>query len=380
MSFIDENLRIVFTKNPTWPQVLDLKVRRPDLRTFPLTCDNTKTRIPTLDVVNDVLATFIGHTAKGDVYKDVLANAVDSFSQPFFLPLARMQAYLPALDTRRGTSRGRLASRRRRAPRPSWGSPRKTWARHRARRGSRPHESHLRHRLRRIANRRDRSRRSGRRRGGRSDASGPRIVDRETAFVTAGGAKVEIDPAKRDQNSVQNDVEWTNGLTADALDRMHRLTRLARDIGWAITDLDLVVTAVGSTTLDATAVDGIAQLHAVQTRFGMSISDSCALVGLIPQTPSAPLSSIELFNVPVFVDRNGSYPKTDHFVHPAFRQTTTAVQPDPDLPQAAGGLVCRCRRARTLRPTVGEAPRARHPERVRSERRPMRTTGISFFQ
>src|SRR5262249_30927319 len=69
------------------------------------------------------------------------------------------------------------------------------------------------------------------------------------AFVSTGGATVTITPAKRSADSVQNDVEWVSGLTADALDRMHRLTRMVRKTGWAIPDLDAVLTAIAETTL-----------------------------------------------------------------------------------------------------------------------------------
>ena len=53
MKYIDENLRTQFAGKPNHP--LDLKYRRPDLWTLELSCDNIDTRIPTLDIVNEVL-------------------------------------------------------------------------------------------------------------------------------------------------------------------------------------------------------------------------------------------------------------------------------------------------------------------------------------
>jgi hypothetical protein len=134
-------------------------------------------------------------------------------------------------------------------------------------------------------------------------------------FVAAGGATVKIVPSKKDATSVQNDVEKVTGLTADALDRMHRLTRLARRTGWAISDLDLALRtlALGAnpasgplTILSLLAhalarpedVEAVAALHALQARFGLSIGDLCALVGPIPTTPQGTSLFDQLFNAP----------------------------------------------------------------------------------
>ena len=39
--------------------VLNLKVRRPDLWELPLTCENTTTLVPYLDIINEILESFI---------------------------------------------------------------------------------------------------------------------------------------------------------------------------------------------------------------------------------------------------------------------------------------------------------------------------------
>jgi len=60
MKFIDDNLRSQFTQagNP-----IDIAVRRPDLWTLPLTCDNIDERIPTLEIVDEVLENYIARLA-----------------------------------------------------------------------------------------------------------------------------------------------------------------------------------------------------------------------------------------------------------------------------------------------------------------------------
>jgi len=105
MKFIDENLRTQFSGEPDHP--LDLKFRRPDLWTLELSCDNTNTRVPTLDIVNEVLenhvakrlgftGSFADRTAVGTlVYKQTLTQRRDSPFQPFHLPLARIPHIWP---------------------------------------------------------------------------------------------------------------------------------------------------------------------------------------------------------------------------------------------------------------------------------------------
>ena len=136
---------------------------------------------------------------------------------------------------------------------------------------------------------------------------------------------------------MQNDVEWVQGLTADALDRMHRFTRLMRRSGWVIADLDLALSALGNTTL-ATGLDDVARLHAVQARLGLSVAEACALVGAIPQLPAGRSLFDQLFNAPSFVAANGSFPQpTTHFVHPAFR-VSSPTPVDPNLPRLLTAL------------------------------------------
>ncbi len=152
MKYIEESLQVsdgtnvtalktYFDANPGQP--LDLKTRRPDLWSLELSCDNTNDTIATLDIVNEVLENYIaqrvgyagniddaaadraaidtsvyeqtlavpggfaaGPTQQtGDfdigkaVYEQTLTQVVQSFRQPFYLPIARIASYLPALGS-----------------------------------------------------------------------------------------------------------------------------------------------------------------------------------------------------------------------------------------------------------------------------------------
>jgi len=100
MLFVERNVtQKVFTgSNSQHP--INLKSRRPDLWTVPLTCQNTTTEIPYLDVVNDVLEQYI-HTLPEIGTKDaygVLSKWDLSFNLPFNLPLEQLRTYLGHFD------------------------------------------------------------------------------------------------------------------------------------------------------------------------------------------------------------------------------------------------------------------------------------------
>src|SRR4029453_8396514 len=75
--------------------------------TLELSCDNTNIRVPTLELVDEILEGYIGsrrgpHISRARVYQETLSPRVrtahaDSFHQPFHLPLARVASYLPKL-------------------------------------------------------------------------------------------------------------------------------------------------------------------------------------------------------------------------------------------------------------------------------------------
>jgi Tc toxin complex TcA C-terminal TcB-binding domain/Neuraminidase-like domain/Salmonella virulence plasmid 28.1kDa A protein len=347
MKYIDENLRTQFAGNPDHP--LDLKFRRPDLWTLELSCDNTNTRVPTLDIVDEVLenhvakrlgftGTFADRGAVGTlVYQQTLTQRRDSPVQPFHLPLARIASYLVALDVRWAEVADAVAA---------------------------PVEMRVQAELglsaieRQIVVTADID--LGHLGGIYGIAfSGPAtsLADVDAAvlapslhlsrqqlgtlmatkFVLASGA-IEITAAKRDANSVHNDIEWVSGLTAAALDRMHRFSRAVRRTTWSNAELDLVLAAIGATDLDASALENIAALHGIQRRFGLLVPELCALVGSLPQDPAGKSLFDSVFNPPSFVASDGAFPKpAAHFIHPGFRHDTNAPV-DPAQPRLLTGL------------------------------------------
>ena len=113
LHFVEEHLTGKVFTGARANHELALKTRRPDLWTLPLTCANTET-LPSLVLVNEILENDIAIDAGipagalADraavwrlVYRDRLTSAVDSFKQPFVLPLARIAAYLAHFERTR---------------------------------------------------------------------------------------------------------------------------------------------------------------------------------------------------------------------------------------------------------------------------------------
>jgi hypothetical protein len=61
MYFIEQHITTKCFAGALATHELNLRMRRPDLWTLPLTCDNTNTLLPTLQVVNEILEAFIAH-------------------------------------------------------------------------------------------------------------------------------------------------------------------------------------------------------------------------------------------------------------------------------------------------------------------------------
>jgi hypothetical protein len=334
MKFIDDNLRSQFTQagNP-----IDIAVRRPDLWTLPLTCDNIDERIPTLEIVDEVLENYIARRQNPTIPLDGLAARLAimalvydttfynpyttstppvpaSFQQPFCLPQARIASYLPVLGGSLAAIAEAVAAtpRQRAQAELNLSAPELAIV-------STPVTSLS--QLSTIYSNGDAAPTAAQS-GGIPFQGTPQSVSEvdavalcqamglsradlgavvTTAFVKAGGANISITPTKLSADSVQNDIEWVTGLTADALDRMHRFTRMVRKTGWAIGDLDLVLSALGDTTLSLAGIEALATVHALQSRFSLSIGDLCALVGPIPQVPVGTSAFDALFNAPSYI-------------------------------------------------------------------------------
>jgi hypothetical protein len=317
---------------------LNLRVRRPDLWTLPLTCDNTNELIPQLRIVCEILAVFIakrnGVTLHSrDLDKMIgaiapqLATAAHSITQPASLPLKTVEVLLAEL----GTSRAEIAR--------VLGQDAVAVAI--AALGLSPEEVYL------IATANTTpaylDQLYGQTFTDVSGGSGLAAVDAQTLlrplrltrdqlgelvqtrFVTSDQPEpltITIAGGKWDSDSVQNDVEWVSGLTRNALDRMLRFTRLWRKLDLPIPELDLLLGCLQdaglSKGIDLPALRMIADAVRLRKEPGVGAEDACALFGNMPATALASGSTSlfdRVFNLP---GADGGYLPQDKtvFVHP----------------------------------------------------------------
>ena len=330
MRLVDANLtRPVFT-GPRANHRLRLGNRRPDLWKLPLTCANTETLIPTLDIVNETLEDYIvkgitpapvGRAAIRTAAYGRLAAARDSFNQPFVLPLRQIEAYLRHF----GHTRADVAT--------ALGTDDETFAR--ARLGLSLGEWQL------ITDSGDTAlltrlysqpvmaalnppspvdlQRLVRATGCSRDELAGLLG---TAFVR-GTATVTVSGAKSDPGSVADDMEVVTGLSEGVLDRMHRFTRLQRRLLWPVTDLDLVLSALRPTGTAAAALGSpqlvaVVRLAELRQRLGVSVDVLCSLFAAIPTGAAPGTRSLldRLFNLEPFTS-DGTWPSGQQFTHPA---------------------------------------------------------------
>ncbi|WP_438033698.1 neuraminidase-like domain-containing protein [Sorangium sp. So ce204] len=360
MEFIEEHVTKHFFTGARASHVLALKSRRPDLWTLPLTCENTHTQVPTLDIINEILENYIAQrqgfagalsdrvAVRSAVYRDTLPSAVDSFRQPFLLPFARIEQYLGHFSV----SRADVAA--------AMGSP--AGVRAAAALGlsmpqrdtiliARPQISFLEHVY-----------------GadftllpdGKIDPIETKVLLRHTGirrdeleilsacrFVTARGAeRPRFVQAKRSEDSVQNDVERVHDLTPGALDRMHRFVRLARHLPWTLAEVDLAldgIMAAGlAAALDEAALEALAAIKQIAARLHLKMEQAVTLFSLIPNVAPGegkPGLFDRLFNAKPFTLADGPLPKPAvAFIHSAFRDAAPPPGNDATLPRLMAGL------------------------------------------
>lgn len=296
MNFVDTHVTAKEFFGPTADHALKLQNRRPDLWTLPLTCDNTHTLIPTLDVINGILETGIAtrvnpgidtsnrSAVRELVYSDTLAPETESFVTPFDIRVATADSYISAFDTDRlevvelvrsdaaiaETSAAALALS---TPaylmlvtaRTGWTYLRKLYRMSIPRTGD-------------IANPFDVQEILPAMEISRADF-GELVA---TKYVTNRGAvNIRIKSQKRSSESVQNDIEKVSGMTNAALDRAHRFWRLRNALDWDITTLDLALDRAGGTLNDA-AINALVRTDRTARAYGLDIEEAMVLTGEIP--------------------------------------------------------------------------------------------------
>ena len=98
MYFIQKNISDNLSKKLLNSELSDhplyLKNRRPDLWTLKLSCKNTSTEMPYLQIVNEVLCAYIQKAQSPDDVFELISNSHNSTSLPINVPLETLRLYL----------------------------------------------------------------------------------------------------------------------------------------------------------------------------------------------------------------------------------------------------------------------------------------------
>ncbi|WP_281827029.1 neuraminidase-like domain-containing protein [Jannaschia rubra] len=354
MTFVEDHvLDVVFT-GANADAVLALRNRRPDLWSLQLSCANTNTEIPLLVIVNEVMETYLakrqgfgGGNRKAlveFVYRDHLATTVESFDQPMVLPHRTLTAYLAHFRLTQDVVLPFVDIAPEQAQAIRLGLPRVA-------RDLIATPNIQRASLRRIY---------GFDFAGTgqtvstfdsavlSTATGLEAGDLEAlvrcGFVTDRGAEnPRLRGGKRDDRSVQFDIERAAGFNLGVLDRMHRIFRLSRATGLSYPALDVIDVAVRQAGRggDLTeALGDVAALLDLMARHGADVAEAASLLGRVSNEPGDRGASLlkRRFNANHHLERGVAWPSAgESFVHPVHALVPDAAT-DATLGRLRGGL------------------------------------------
>ena len=274
MYFIEKNVTREVFAGDLAEHRLTLKIRREDLWTLELTCENTHTCIPYLQIVNEILEDYLLRAGLSNVYA-TLGSADNSVFLPFMRPLEELRLYLSHFELELVDVLKALGEAPDAIAREQLGF-------------SQPEvEAVTTRRLGVVTHR------FGNHTGTEMEVQAflkYAAITREELSILIDLKYLEEDDIitirKEPHDEILHFIEIMENLTVEKLDRIHRFLRLWRQLPWSMQALDLVfstIEAAGLTTsLDQTTVGCIADLKVWQERFRFSVEELCALIGLIP--------------------------------------------------------------------------------------------------
>ena len=312
MDFIQENITAPNFNSHlgTENHFLKLQTRRPDLWELPLTCEHTHELVPYLDIINETLEQYIlkrqNWSNKESLYQH-LSTASNSFEQPFNWPLEQLKGYLGHFQWSLKEVLELLQPN----------SSASTYATLSISAGEagliqtvrensaffeelynlkEPFEApvDVQHLLAVM--------------GVSRAAFGKLLKSQYVQKAALAGQTLSIKAVKSTPDSLQVDLEQVEHLTVEALDRLHRLTRLWKVLGWEVELVDFVVMKKGMN------LEFFAQVVTLQQALG--VTDVAYILGVLGYITDDLLHQV--YNLPYFVAQEGKWPNQKTFTHPAF--------------------------------------------------------------
>lgn len=262
------------------PEMYKLEKRRPDLYALKLTCENTNKPVSYLEIVNQVLTLRINASAD-EAYK-TLASTKHPFNLPFNRPLEQIRAYLRTAKTDLATVYKTFHVDEKEVARESLGLSVEEYARITTSQTGKE-------KLLEIYG---------------LDASVDPIVtlsDKNTFCRQTGLSEMELrDLFYRNLNEselknlahdfyINQKINEKKHLSLDgneiknldlvSLDRIHRFVRLVKKINWSFADLDWVLNSIKAEEINEAAINNVAKIRMLQTKFNMHLDILCSLLG-----------------------------------------------------------------------------------------------------
>jgi hypothetical protein len=159
---------------------------------------------------------------------------------------------------------------------------------------------------------------------------------------------VEFRGSRRDGDpDLQPDMEVVQGLTPEILDRMHRFVRLWQQLDWSINELDQILqhiyAAMGDTAdRNSLPLSIITQLYSLQKHLKVNVPDLCALFHEIPNQGEDSMCD-RLFNLPIFIRNQteatpSAWPSSSEFFHYPYPAETADAAATQRLHRLLAGL------------------------------------------
>jgi len=319
---------------PTFGESIDspihLKRRRPDLWKLELTCENTHTLVPTLEIANEILENYIDGDTQVDanrkdveqrVYKKLATpSSLNSLQQPFSLPLEKLKIYLKHFKLTRLDIAEILGSGDELKVRAALNLSREEYNLIVTPSSHPEFFINLFNISFHVSS------------GGRVSEfdSMPKFlrkldVTREDLglilkswCIANDNYSIGIDTRKKDSSSAQADTEFAINFTIRQLDLIHRFTRLWKKTDLSVSELDFLLRHLNDENIRN--LTKLAKALAIKYQLKLSIEQLCALISEIPNQKlgESKQSFLDrLFNLPPFGQPLDKLPADNkYFVYP----------------------------------------------------------------
>ncbi|NBD17080.1 MAG: hypothetical protein GVY04_13340 [Cyanobacteria bacterium] len=262
---------------------LTLNQRRPDLEEIELTCDNTNSLLPSLQIINRILEARVKTALQSSDALQSLATEPYPFTLPVNFPLEQIRSYLGHLKTDLGTIYQTFDVNELAIAREYIGL---SLEEYNLITNSETDET----KLKELYGIEDLASLNNvevfLQQTGLSRTELPELLEQnlDQEELNAGVAHNFYINQVLDNRAVQITTNETNSdgtptienLTSETLDRIHRFIRLAKKLNWSFADLDWVLTSITATEINEEAIKDIANIKQLQDQYKLPLDVLCS--------------------------------------------------------------------------------------------------------